>query len=341
MYKRMADRKISFRAKLVLCLIRVFGRLPLRFWYAVGGVVAWVLSDIMHYRRLVIISNIARAFPEKSYDWVQTVAKRYYKRMGDLFAEAIWFGGCTGSWGRKRLRKSHIYEYVNSEVMGRIRKERGIMSMTAHSGNWEIYGGIYCYDYRNNILDFIERDNVHVAYKRQHDKVSDEVFYQLRRSPLLGYQSMVETKDVMRDAIRHKDDRPMYIMIADQYPYKAPHPVGTFLNQETVGMLGGFSLAVKLGFAVLYQREERVSRGHYKLSYEVITEDATGQDPEELMKRYFELLEADIQNDPVNWLWSHKRWRRPKTEVPYGGNLWKNFVDENEGPRNPIWVQVP
>ena len=84
--------------------------------------------------------------------------------------------------------------------------------------------------------------------------------------------------------------------------------VGIFLNQETQGMLGGFSLASKLGFAVLYMREERVCRGHYRLTFEVISENALGQDPEKLMRQYYDLLEADIVKDPVNWLWSHKRW---------------------------------
>ncbi len=314
--------KISTRAKISLFLLRAAGKLPLGFLYGVGDVVAWFLRSVIHYRRTVIYANIARSFPEKNYDWIDKVAKQFYRRIGDLFAETVWFAGCTGKRGISCLRKQHLCEYVNAEVLGQIRQKRGVMVMKSHTGNWEVYGGIYNYDYRNNLWDYFDQNDVHVSYKKMSSKVSDEVFRENRHGPLPGYTAMVETRQLLRHAIEHRNERQVYILGADQRPYKAGHPVGTFLHQETEGMLGGFAIAAKLGFAVLYQREERAGRGHYTISLDVIAEDATGCDPVDLMRKYYDLLEADIKNDPVNWLWSHKRWRRPAADVPSRGTVW-------------------
>lgn len=299
---------IRIRAGIVWKMLSLFGKLPLNVLYGIGGGVSWVMRNLLNYRKNVIYTNIARSFPDRTYEYVDSVAKQYYSRIGDLAAETIWFGGCTGKKGARRLREQRIYEYVNPEVLIEANRERGVMAMKSHCGNWELLGGIYEYSYSLDLHDYIDKDNFYVAYRAMSSKVSDIVFYENRRAPLPDYKGLVEDTKLMRHAVAHRKDKPIYVLNADQYPYKACHYVGKFLNQPTEGMLGGFSLASKLGFAVLYMREERVSRGHYRLTFEVISENAAGQDPERLMRIYYDLLEKDIRKDPVNWLWSHKRW---------------------------------
>ena len=295
---------IEFKAKIAGGCLSLVGHLTLRVLYGIGDFAAWFMRRVLHYRENVVLTNISRAFPKMWYDDVRRLADAYYSRIGELFAETIWFGGCNGNGAK--LRKQKIYEYTNPELLLKYHAERGIMSMKSHCGNWELFGGIY--DYCESFRGTLDMDDVYVAYRAMHSPVSDKVFYENRRAPLPGFKGLVEDTKLMRHAVARKDARPIYILNADQFPYKACHPVGIFLNQETQGMLGGFSLASKLGFAVLYMREERVSRGHYKLTFEVISETALGQDPEKLMRQYYDLLEADIVKDPVNWLWSHKRW---------------------------------
>ena len=296
----------EFKAKIYRSIISFFGKLPLNALYKVGDVAAWVMRSVVSYRKNVIYTNLARSFPEKKYEEIEAIARDYYKRLGNIAAETIWFGGCNGNGDK--LHRQRIYDYTNPEVLLNANKERGVMCMTSHCGNWELLGGIYEYSYTIDLTKHIDKNNFYVAYRAMYNKVSDKVFYENRRAPLPDYTGQVEDVKMLRHAVARKDDKPIYVLIADQFPYKACHPVGTFLNQPTVGMLGGFALAVKLGFAVLYMRQERAGRGHYRLTYEVITENAAGQDPEELMRKYFSMLEADIRKDPANWLWSHKRW---------------------------------
>jgi len=299
---------VGFRAKIAGSMLSLCGRLPLKVLYGLGDAASWLMKNVLNYRKSVIYTNIARSFPNVSYEEVDRIAKGYYSRMGELVAETIWFGGCRGKNGAKRIRRQHIYEYVNPEVLIETNKDRGVMAMKSHCGNWELLGGIYEYSYGLDLHKYIDKNNFYVVFKSMASMVSDVVFYENRRAPLPDYKGLIEDTRFMRHAVAHRKDKPIYVLNADQYPYKGCHHVGTFLNQPTEGMLGGFSIAVKLGFAVLYMREERVSRGHYRLTFEVITDNAEGQDPEALMRKYYDLLEADIRKDPVNWLWSHKRW---------------------------------
>ncbi|MBQ3821345.1 MAG: acetyltransferase, partial [Bacteroidales bacterium] len=52
------------------------------------------------------------------------------------------------------------------------------------------------------------------------------------------------------------------------------------------------------------------SRGHYKIKYVTIADDASSLSAEDIMRRYYKLLEADIEAQPWNYLWTHNRWKR-------------------------------
>jgi KDO2-lipid IV(A) lauroyltransferase len=54
---------------------------------------------------------------------------------------------------------------------------------------------------------------------------------------------------------------------------------------------------------------KRKQRGHYQLTGKVITENATNYSPEQLTLLYKNEVERVIQEDPSNYLWSHRRWR--------------------------------
>jgi KDO2-lipid IV(A) lauroyltransferase len=51
-------------------------------------------------------------------------------------------------------------------------------------------------------------------------------------------------------------------------------------------------------------------QGIYKVSFEVITQEAKQLDYGHITEKHAALLEAAIAQDPSRWLWSHKRWKR-------------------------------
>ncbi|MGM9736720.1 MAG: lysophospholipid acyltransferase family protein [Candidatus Cryptobacteroides sp.] len=290
-------------------LVKVAGRLPLGFHYAMGSCLSFLAKNVARYRYDVVMVNLARSFPEKKYKELKQIADSFYSHFGDIFAEAVWFGAST----YKRLYDSRIAYVENPWLLNDyFRKSPSVTVLFSHCGNWELIGGLLGYCTNGGLtLDASESD-VKVVYKRLHSDFSNEFFLLNRIAPLGpgGEECEVETGDILRYAIRRKDLRSIYIYIADQSPYMGAHDVGEFLHQPTKGMLGGAKVAHKLGHSVLYMRMKILERGRYAITFEPICDDASKVEPEQILRTYFDLLEKDINAQPHNWLWTHKRWKK-------------------------------
>jgi KDO2-lipid IV(A) lauroyltransferase len=83
-----------------------------------------------------------------------------------------------------------------------------------------------------------------------------------------------------------------------------------FMNQQTNAMMGSVGVACKLSHSVMYLKMRRVERGRYEMTFIPICRDASLMTPEEIMRRYYDLLQEEIQETPANWLWSHNRWKQ-------------------------------
>lgn len=292
-----------------------FSKLPLKFHYACGGFLTWILKDVMHYRRDLVMANLARSFPQMKYKELRKVSDRFYRHFGDIFAEAIWFGGCSDP---ERLRKARLVEFKGYEAFEESwNNSPGVMIMTSHCGNWELFGGFEYYDFRPDapsIEDRIRSNRIVAVYKSLSSKVWDRVMFKNRCAPLLrdNYDLYIDSTAILRFALTHKNDKMVYLFPTDQCPYKNSTVDETveFMHQETKTMLGGASLARKLGMSVFYLNMIPVSRGHYEWAFTKICDDASKVSTHEVMQTYYQLLQKDIEATPWNYLWTHNRWKK-------------------------------
>lgn len=298
----------KFAVKLARGAVKVIGRLPLKVHYFFAGVITWILRDIMRYRNDVVLTNLARSFPEKKYWDLKPIYNDFYKHLGELFVEAIWFGASD----YKRLYKSGIITVTNPEVFNDMfQKTPNVTVMFSHCGNWELLGGFLGYRTATGEKIVIEEKHINVVYKELHSKFSDDFFKRNRVNPLeiVGTSCEIESSKILRTAIKKRNEKGVYIYIADQYPYMSAYEVGEFLSQPTLAMLGSAGVAHKLGHSVLYLKMKRVQRGKYEMTFIPICEDASKMTPEDITRKYFDILEKEIRETPHNWLWTHKRWK--------------------------------
>lgn len=294
----------------IYILTRPFAILPLGFHRACGKLIAWLCGEVIGYRKGVIMTNLARSFPEKGYDELQDICKRFYAHFGKIFGEAIWFGGGNGP---SRIIKSGIVKISNPEVLnGLYDKGKSVFLMSSHNGNWELYGGYASYS-REVPLKYKESDMC-VVYRRLASPSWDRFMNRNRIAQAqdrANYKGMIETFNVLRFAIRHRHEQKLYMFITDQYPYSQSSKVkiGKFLNQETLSMDGAPALAKKLGMAVVYSNMMEEEDGSYTISFTPICEDAGGWTVQQILEKYYALLEEDIRKQPWNYLWTHKRWK--------------------------------
>lgn len=298
-----------FLANIVVFLMRLLSRLPLKFHYACCGIISWMMLHVFRYRKDIVTANLARSFPELKYKELAELRKQFYSHLGDILAEAIRFAGCTDI---ERLRKQDFCRIDSDEEFNRAyRQGRGMVVLTSHCGNWELYGGWFGYLADKNAVPY-GPENVNVVYKKLDNKIMDLVFAKNRTAPLgCGFKGYLESRSVLRHALEHKNDKMIYLFPTDQFPYKGAgrHEVPDFLHQKTYAMTGAASLAHKLGMGVAFLSYKAAARGHYSISLKTICGDAAELSPEEIMTKYYELLQEDVQAQPWNYLWSHKRWK--------------------------------
>ena len=300
----------DLRVKIARGTIVVLSKLPLKFHYFMGDVLSWLAKKVIRYRSDIVLVNLSRSFPEKRTWEIRKIYDDFYRHFGELCAETVWFGGSSYS----RLKKSGIVTVMNSREVSEIFDNTPSMTvLSTHCGNWEILGGLLGYPTADGGRLSVPETAISVVYKKMSSEVSDRVFALNRIAPLeeVGTECEVESHNILRYSIKHKDERRMYIYPADQAPYwgAGRHPIGQFMNQETTAMVGSMGVACKLSHSVMYMKMKQVKRGKYEMTFIPICRDASKMTPEEIVRKYYDLLEEEIRETPHNWLWSHNRWK--------------------------------
>lgn len=289
-------------------VISLLSRLPLRVLYALASVLAFVAHRVLKYRLRVVRGNIDLCFAHLSIEERKEIIRNYYKHLADIIVEAVWFGGCN----RERLSKQQLVTIINPQVLNDLSTDgRSMVVLSSHNCNWELSGGIEVYFLAQGKSAFQEYNTIYV-YKKLTSKTWDQFMHRNRVAPLKSpeqFQGYIETNEVLRHVITHRNEQKFYNFITDQRPYRSAKgsvPV-TFMGQQCHSMAAAANLALHYGFHVVYQRMRWVSRGHYTYEFIPITinDSTTAQD---IMSRYYELLTEDVLSQPEQYLWSHKRF---------------------------------
>lgn len=303
-------RKKSIGTRLLQGYLLLRGYLPLRYhrWWARR--IAWILRNIVRYRTDVVYTNLARSFPEKSYEEIKALHRQFYIRFSTIFCEMVWFGACRGPKGRKRLQESHIVEITNPEEFNRIYRDASqLMLLEAHNGNWELIMGLT--EYSCGVPMDITPADYAVTYKPLSSKTWDAIMAENRTAAVrdLGFKGYVSSDNILRFVLENRERKFAYIFITDQFPYTSNSSEVSFMGQKTLTLTAAARLAVKFDMAVAYLRYECREEGGYRITAVPVEEHAAGKDPMEIMKKYYALLEEDIRKQPYNYLWTHKRWK--------------------------------
>ena len=300
--------------KLFVNIIRgtivLLSKLPLKFHYFFGDIISWIALNVLRYRYDIVMINLSRSFPDKKYQEIRAIAKKFYRHLGEIFAEAIWFGGSS----YKRLYESGIVTVMNPDEYNEMFLNTPSMTvLSTHCGNWELMGGFLGYRTATGEKIVMTEEHIQVVYKKLSNPVSDEVFRRNRVAPLevVGTNCELESSNVLRQALKNRNEKRVYIYPTDQAPYwkAGKYPIGEFMHQQTNAMLGSVGVACKLSHSVRYMKMKRVERGRYEMTLLPICRDASLMTPEDIMRKYYDLLEEEINETPYNWLWSHKRWK--------------------------------
>lgn len=303
-----AEKKLKY--SLLSALLGFFSLMPLRLHRAFGALAGWVMSNVVRYRKDVALKNVRNAFPDRSEEQIRAILKKFYRYLGTIYCEAIWFGSCRKN--PRRLAGSNICELSGQELLnGCFKQGRSVLVLLSHTGNFELFSGIMTYLKGEPLA--VPENHLCASYKRLHNEFWNDFIYRNRLSGLQcpqEYDALVESSDILRYVYRHKDDRFAFHFITDQYPYVESHNVEVeFFNLKTISMTGGLAMAAKFSMPVVYMRFSCRPKGGYAMEYLPFCENAAKEDIKELTQKYYRMIEDDIRTQPWNYLWTHKRWK--------------------------------
>ena len=127
---------------------------------------------------------------------------------------------------------------------------------------------------------------------------------------------LLPKNDVKEFFNTHKDDLMCVIFGTDQSPSSSTKRVywTTFLKQETAVMYGSEKYAREHDFPVIFARINKIKRGWYTIEFELLEENPAATDYGSITEKHTRALERQILEQPEYWLWTHRRWKRKRSD---------------------------
>lgn len=285
-------------------MARLFAAMPYWFkFHVVENLLFFVLCYCLRYRMQVVRRNLRNSFPEKSDEELAAIRRRFYRTLAELIVDTIDLARLTPDKGRSILQVEGLEEHLR-KVGG-----RDWIAMTAHFGCWE-----YC-----SFWGFYAPTQIVVAvYHPLRSKVAEALYQRLRNG---DYATTVSMKESLRFYLRNRTGgiagkNLVMGLIADQNPPRRPDSRWfRFLNQDTIFFDGGEKLALRCKLPVYFVKMNRLRRGRYEMSFELIYDGKEEVAEYEITQRYVRKLERMICECPELWMWSHRRWKHKRTHA--------------------------
>ena len=286
----------------VRSVVGLLGRLPWFVLHKISDALAWLLINVVQYRKKVILSNLERCFPEKTFAERVEILHRFYVHFADLLVEVIKSNYLTTEDLKKRLVGK------NTEIIAHyLDNGKSAIGILGHLANWEWLANVGAVTVRQQFVG---------VYKPLRNQFIDKWMQKIRNR---SNSILLPTYETSKWFSENQNRTFLAGFIADQSPGNPDKAIwATFFNQPTAFLPGGALLSHKYDMLYFYCSMKKTARSQYQFEYRIITDSPKDFSPEQLVQAFAQLLEADIREQPECWLWSHKRWKLqpPSAVVP-------------------------
>jgi KDO2-lipid IV(A) lauroyltransferase len=279
-------------------LMRVFYLIPFFVLYRISDLLYFILYYLIGYRKKTVRENLMKCFPKLNESEIISIEKKFYKHLSDIFLEGM--KGMLLS-DREIVKR---YKILTPESPNQpFRSGSPSLFAGSHFNNWE-YGGFGC-------RIQIEPDVI-VFYKPIKNKFIDSFIRNQREKKGTIFAPISETSAYFEKLY---DQHPMFIMLSDQGPsnVKDAHSI-PFFGVDTLFLHGLAKYAKIYNLPLYFFSTVKVKRGFYEVTGELLLDNPQNFSEREITEIYVRRLEKLIQSAPEFWLWSHKRWKRTKTD---------------------------
>jgi len=280
------------------CIKNIFGMLglmPVAWREAIGNFIGriWFIMDKRH--REMALLNLNQAFgKQKSVAEIRRLASRVFQNIAQIPFEICW---------SYRLNPKEYQKYFTITGLSNLRiafeKGRGVLLLTAHSGNWELLPSvIQLAGYPANVI-----------FRPLNFKPANQYMYEYRVR--FGVK-MFQKKNSMRKILRALARKECVGIVLDQNAGYTAGVFADFLGKPASTSMGLSLVALKVEAPVL---PVFITRGNRKFHVEIGEEIPlvkTGDKETDIAantQRYNQAIEAYVRKNPDQWFWVHNRFK--------------------------------
>ncbi len=280
--------------KWITRIIRLFARLlPYRLGVWSGGLIGSIAFYLLPRERKRALQHLTLVFPDKGDTWVRNTARRSFMHLGKALFEIMLVN---------RGRLARLVDFSGEEKLhDAISKGRGVVYVTGHIGNWELMGGAVALKYSVSVI----------AAPIEPKEVNDMIVG-LRAG--MGVRTILRGQPgASRELIRvFKENRMLGILIDQDTDVDGVFV--DFMGRPAWTPTAAAYMAIKFGAPVLFGHIRRGEDNKHTVTVEGPLElTRTGDDEQDIIANTSMLtkkIEACILDNPEQWVWMHRRWRR-------------------------------
>lgn len=275
-----------------LGLTFVLALLPLRLAKRLGAIAGRLLYRLWGSRRKIAIENIREAISRGALPGSvspEEVVAGCFENLGISFIELVkvYYGlgrrilDGVAIKGEDQLRKSR-------------RSGRGAMFVTAHAGNWELMALKSGLEWGGVGVVARPLDNLYLNrfLERAREKLGNRVIYK---------------KGALRQVLRMLKAGGIVGILMDQAVIPEEGHIVPFMGRGAWTTKMPVVLAKRTGAAVFPVFIRRTATGHEIVIHPLA--DLEGPE-EEVLERLNRAIEGYVRENPDQWLWIHRRWKR-------------------------------
>lgn len=256
-----------------------------RFKFAEG--LAWLGYKLIKKRRVIALANLKLAFPEKTEEEREKIAKKSYEVMAKAFLSTLWYD-------------KYLKESVTLKDFDKIKKikerGKGLAVALLHLGNMEAS------------LKAAEEYKIITVAKKQRNPYIDRFITESRER--MNVVLLKKSKNTSRELLENIEEKNVIALFSDHRDKGAEVE---FFGEDTVSPTGIVNLALKhdMPLIIAYNilNDDNTCTTYFTEEIEFEKTESFKEDVKVNTQKMISRMEKIISEYPEQWMWFHDRWK--------------------------------